>query len=240
MQSLGEHNRDWAERILLRVDPSFKHRWVVYDDTVAAALTPATVWIDCGCGDNSIVQDLSPLAKVAVGVDSQDSGEAGPDFVRADIRRLPFRSGCADLITLRFVVEHFPSIGPYFDEIARALRPNGRVIILTTNTRSPVISIPRWLLPFHLKTRILSALFAVESRDVFPTHHKLNSPARFRKGVGRFKLQRLEFLSDLNYVSRPVFMILLAWHLLTRPRRLHQFRMNILAVLTKDGSQNST
>ena len=233
MSSLGENNKNWADRIIRRVDPSFRHRWEVYDEAVARALAPSKVWIDCGCGGNSTVRDLSHFAKIAVGVDVASPGGPRSDFVRADIRQLPFPSEFADLITLRFVVEHFSEIDGYFDEIARVLKKNGRVIILTTNALSPLIAIPRLLLPFPLKNRILTTLFKVEAQDVFPTFHKLNTPRRFERGIGPLALQRLEFISDLNYVRRWVFLVLLAGHILTMPRFLHKFRMGLLAVLRK-------
>jgi SAM-dependent methyltransferase len=179
------------------------------------------------------------LARQAVGVDLLAPGRPVSDFVRADIRRLPFRSGSVDLVTLRFVVEHFRVVDPYMQEIARVLRPGGRVIILTTNALSPPIAIPR-LLPFPLKHRILSALFQVAPKDLFQAYHRMNTPGRFRREVGPFELRRLEILSDINYVRRWVFWILLAWHQITRPMPLRRFRMNLLAVLEKTDAQRTT
>ena len=236
LRSLGENNKEWADRIIRRVDPTFRHRWEAYENAVADALTPTTVWIDCGCGNNSVVRDLSHLARFAVGVDVAHPAEAVGAFVLADIRRLPFPSEFADLITLRFVVEHFSEINSYFDEVSRVLKKDGKVLILTTNALSPMIAIPRLLLPFRLKNRILTSLFRVEAEDVFRTYHKLNTPRRFKRGVGALGIQRLEFISDLNYVRKWVFMILLACHILTMPRFLQKFRMNLLAVYEKQGS----
>ena len=227
-----EDNKVWADRILRRVDPIFKPHWEVYTDAVTTRIDPDTVWIDCGCGNNKMVRDFSRLAKHAVGVDVQEPGEDADDFVKANIRRLPFADGYASLITLKFVVEHLLEVDAYFEEIARVLGRHGRVIILTTNTLSPMIFIPRWLLPYSLKNRILSKLFKVDSRDVFPTYHRLNTPRRLQR-IGKLRLESLEFISDLNFTRKWIFLILLVWHILTRPRFLHRFRMQILAVLEK-------
>jgi SAM-dependent methyltransferase len=231
MQSM-EEKKEWADGIIGRIDPSFKHHWEAFTETVSENLGSSRLWIDCGCGNNGTVRAMSSLAKYAVGVDVQDPDEESPDFVVADIRRLPFPSDCADLITLRFVVEHFLDIDTHFEEISRVLTKNGRVIILTTNTWSPLISIPRWLLPFSVKHRVLSRLFEVPATDIFPTHHRLNSPRRLQK-IGNLRLRQLQFISDLNYTRKWIFMILLAWHVLTLPRLLHRFRMDLLAVLEK-------
>lgn len=226
-------HKEWANQVLRRIDPAFRHRWVVYSDAVKNHLNPETIWIDCGCGDNEAVRAFGVQANCAAGLDIQEPLTGGGNFVKGDIKRLPFASGCADLITLRFVVEHFPEVEAYFSEIDRVLRKNGKVIILTTNILSPLIFLPRLVLPYPIKNWILSRLFKVDSAEIFPTFHKLNSPGKFAKGIKNLHLQHLEFISDLNYTRKWVFRILLFWHILTRPAFLHKFRTNILAVLEK-------
>ncbi len=81
------------------------------------------------------------------------------NFIKADIGNLPFDSEYADLITLRFVVEHFQDQNKYLSELTRVLKKGGKIIILTTNLLSPLIFIPKFLLPYSIKSRILTKTF---------------------------------------------------------------------------------
>ncbi|NOX88275.1 MAG: class I SAM-dependent methyltransferase [Calditrichaeota bacterium] len=229
-------NRQWSENILKKVDPSFRHRWIVYDEVVKNLLTKKTTWIDCGCGDNGSVAEFGFMAGKAVGIDILKPEEARAPFIVADVRRMPFPSQFADLITLRFVVEHFDQAESYLSEIERVLKPGGKVVILTTNLLCPFIFIPRLLLPYKLKHAVITKLFKVADEDIFPAYHKLNTPKKFEtiaRRVPDLKLIRLEYISDLNYTRRWMFLIFLSWHALTQRLNIKKLRSNILAVLEK-------
>lgn len=226
------NNKEWSERILQQFDPSFKHRWIIYDEIVKSSLNSQTVWIDCGCGNNGTVKAYGHLTKTAIGVDVIEN-EENDNFIKADIRSLPFTSDYADLITLRFVVEHFQSVNDYMSEINRVAKKGGRIIILTTNFLSPLIFLPRLFLPHSLKNKILTKLFKVKDDDVFPAYHKLNSPNKFNLLKKYFRIDIIKFISDLNYTRKWVFIILLTWHKFTALKILNKFRTNILIVLEK-------
>jgi ubiquinone/menaquinone biosynthesis C-methylase UbiE len=55
-----------------------------------------------------------------------------PDFVTADLTRLPFADGSFDCITCGYVLEHLPDPQPGLAEIARVLTKGGRMFLLTT------------------------------------------------------------------------------------------------------------
>jgi len=227
------NNRDWSDKILQRVDPNIRHRWVIYEDLLRDNLCQDTVWIDCGCGDNGIVEELDSEVKYAVGVDINEPGFTSANFVKADLHHLPFPPHSADVITLRFVVEHMQDIRKNVSDIIRVLKPGGKLIVLTTNVLCPIVFLAR-IIPFGIKSFIISSLFKVRSVDVLKTYHRFNTPGKFRMGITDLSLEEMYFLSDLNYSRRPVFLILLLWHLLTRHRSLQIFRANILAVFEKD------
>src|SRR5207244_235793 len=130
-------NRAWSDAILRAVDRRFRHRWEVYDDTVRALLVPGGTWIDVGCGDNAMVNDpdFGGRTGTAVGVDLFVPPAGTRRFVCANVRALPLRTASADLVTLRFVAEHLASAGDLAD-VARVLKPGGRMVVLTTNTLS--------------------------------------------------------------------------------------------------------
>ena len=152
--------------------------------------------------------------------------------MRADLKKLPIKDESVDLITLRFVVEHFENKEPYIGEMERVLRKRGRIIISTTNLLSPLIQIPR-ILPAMLKTKILSRLFRISESDIFPTYHKLNTPERINSLGENFRVSQFKFLSDLNYTRKWIFIFLLIFHLLTRIKFLKKLRTNIFVILEK-------
>ena len=55
-----------------------------------------------------------------------------PDFVAADLARLPFADNSFDCVTCGYVLEHLPDPQPGLAEIARVLSPGGRMFLLTT------------------------------------------------------------------------------------------------------------
>jgi ubiquinone/menaquinone biosynthesis C-methylase UbiE len=55
-----------------------------------------------------------------------------PDHVAADLSRLPFADESFDCITCGYVLEHLPKARQGLAEIARVMRPGGRMLLLTT------------------------------------------------------------------------------------------------------------
>ena len=55
-----------------------------------------------------------------------------PNFVVADISRLPFRDGVFDCITCGYVLEHLPDARMGLSELARVMAPGGRMLLITT------------------------------------------------------------------------------------------------------------
>jgi len=226
-------NKEWSENILRKFDPSFRHRWEVFNTVVKNSLNPQTVWIDCGCGNNETISSLGQFAKTAIGIDVIE-GESKNNFIKAEIRNMPLPSDYADLITLRFVVEHFKNIDENLSELNRILKTNGKIIILTTNLLSPFIFLPRLILPHSLKSKILTKTFKVNDNDVFPTYHKMNTFKFYTQNPSGLRLKEIMFISDLNYTRKFVFLILLLWHKITDNRLLRKFRTNILVILEKE------
>jgi len=227
------NNKDWSENILKKLDPSFKHRWEVFNNLVKDSLNPETIWIDCGCGDNAMVDTFGGLAKTAFGIDVVENKNKN-NFIMAEINNLPLPSNFADLITLRFVVEHFKNAEENLSELKRVLKTNGKIIILTTNLFSPLIFLPRLFFPYSLKSKILKKIFKVNEEDIFPTYHKLNTFGFYSRNPLGLHLKNIMFISDLNFTRKTVFLLLLFWHKLTGIQSLKKFRTNILVVLEKE------
>lgn len=226
-------NKLWADAIIKRVDAKFQHRWEVFDSTLLRYLTPRTTWVDVGCGNNALVHTFGSMVQAAVGVDVLEPAEPDPLFLHGDIRSLPLPDNYADVVSLRFVVEHLQDVDRDFADVFRMLKPGGVVVLVTTNIWNPFIFWPRLLLPPTLKHKIIEKLFKVPADDIFRAYHVLNSPSHFRKGVKGFAVASIQYVSDLNYTRKWLFSLFMGWHLLTMPTPLHQLRTNIVAVLQK-------
>lgn len=226
------NNAEWSKIILEKTDPTFKHRWVVFDELLLRSITKDKVWVDCGAGKNVTVSRFAEYAEIAVGVDLVNPEFQG-NYIKANIKRLPFDDLSVDLITLRFVVEHFDENTDYFNELSRILKPGGKIIVLTTNLLSPFIFLPKIILPPYVKSRLLMKVFKVNDEDVFPTFHLYNTIKSYRNLKNKLNLISYQYISDINYTRKWMFLILLGWHILTKPKFLNKFRTNFLLILKK-------
>lgn len=95
---------------------------------------PAQV-LDMGCGPGNLLDGLGRRWPACIGADySEDAlrfcrSRGHLRVFRADFQALPLRSESVDLITSIDVLEHLEDDRPAFAEIARVLRPGGRVLI---------------------------------------------------------------------------------------------------------------
>ncbi|MEC7948741.1 MAG: metalloregulator ArsR/SmtB family transcription factor [Myxococcota bacterium] len=108
--------------------------------TLLALLPERMVIADLGCGTGAVVEALAPSVRHAIGVDRE------PAMIEAAGRRtaglhnvtlhagtldaLPLQDGCLDAATLMLVLHHVPDLDAVFREVARALRPRGRIVLL--------------------------------------------------------------------------------------------------------------
>lgn len=119
---------------------------------------------------------------------------AGSDvaFVRADAQRLPLRSGAVDLIVGTSIVHHL-DVATTAGEMARALRADGRVLLLEPRVGSPLLRVFRRFTPglrsadeHPLSPRDIATLrerFASSQVDDFALTSLVAAPL-LRRGVG--------------------------------------------------------
>ncbi len=98
---------------------------------------PGDALIDVACGTGDFAELARARGARAVGVDM--AGEmlrgarrrsACSALVQADATSLPFRSGCASVVTCGFALRNFESLAEPFAEMARVLAPGGRLALL--------------------------------------------------------------------------------------------------------------
>jgi SAM-dependent methyltransferase len=231
--SSSDSNRAFAENLIHRLDPSYRQRWEIYDGILKRFTGPDARWLDGGCGQNIAVAEFPCALNVGVDVYTHPElcRDPGVFFVSGNLERLPFRDGVFSLVTLNTVVEHFRSPETVFREIRRILQPGGRLLIHTTNVRSPLVFLGK-LLPQSFRIRLFTRSLGAQEEDVFPAYHRANT-AHALKNVEGFRIEEFHTIQDLNWARRSIFLGLLIFHLLTRLPGLWRLRTNCVALLRK-------
>lgn len=103
---------------------------------VPPASRPDAVLLDLGCGGGLLAPHVADLGYRHVGVDLVTSAlltarEHGVTAVRADVTRLPFADGCADVVSAGELLEHVTDLRGTIAEVCRVLRPGGRLVVDT-------------------------------------------------------------------------------------------------------------
>ncbi len=105
---------------------------------VPPAARPGEILVDLGCGGGLLAPHLAGKGYRHIGVDLVTSAlvqaaERGVAPVRADVARLPLRSGCASVVSAGELLEHVVDPGTVVAEACRILRPGGTLVLDTLN-----------------------------------------------------------------------------------------------------------
>ncbi|MEV6522113.1 methyltransferase domain-containing protein [Longispora sp. NPDC051575] len=103
---------------------------------VPPATRPGAVLLDLGCGGGLLAPHVAGKGYRHVGFDLVSSalyhaGRHGMAPVRADVSRLPVRSGSADVVSAGEILEHVTDLAATVAEACRALRPGGTLVLDT-------------------------------------------------------------------------------------------------------------
>jgi ubiquinone/menaquinone biosynthesis C-methylase UbiE len=117
-------------------------------DDVARVTAPGSAVLEVGCGSGALSIRLAAhqaLAVTAVDVDPDEirrarekaaraagAGRARPEFVVADVARMPFGDASFDLVVSTFSMHHWDHKAAGLEEICRVLRPGSRALIWDT------------------------------------------------------------------------------------------------------------
>lgn len=106
-----------------------------------AALTGSERVLDAGTGTGHTALALAPQAADVVAVDlteamlvqgrrlAAERGLANIRFEQADVEKLPFADHSFDLVVSRYSAHHWPQPAAGIAELARVLRPGGRILL---------------------------------------------------------------------------------------------------------------
>jgi arsenite methyltransferase len=133
---IGSMLYDNAQALSRRLITAFLHpaEWL--------NIPPGGIALDVGSGPGTVTASLARAAGsdgLALGVDISEAmltravrNEAGPQvgFIRADAQRLPLRDDTVDAVVSMAVLQLIPNPAAAIAEMARVLRPGGRLAIM--------------------------------------------------------------------------------------------------------------
>lgn len=100
----------------------------------ALGLARGSLVIDLAAGTGDLCRDLHDAGQRAVGFDLSAGmlghARTSAPLVQADALRLPMPDGAADGAVCGFALRNFVDLPLFFDELARVVRPGGRIALL--------------------------------------------------------------------------------------------------------------
>jgi demethylmenaquinone methyltransferase/2-methoxy-6-polyprenyl-1,4-benzoquinol methylase len=121
---------DLVNRIMtFRMDVRWRKRTVR-----SLELRPGAVVVDLACGTGDLCRELAAQGARPIGVDLSfgmlAAARTQAPLLQGDALRLPLPDASADAVTCGFALRNFASLPPFFAELARVVRPGGRIALL--------------------------------------------------------------------------------------------------------------
>lgn len=231
-----------AERLLRRFYSDVPHPYRLFEERVGHLLAgKQAVLLDAGCGRTApVLRKFIGRADKLIGVEVVPFTDVPPgiETITADLGALPLPDASVDVVMSRSVFEHLTEPQRVYAELARVLRPGGRVVFLTANMWDYGTLVAR-MVPNRLHGRVVKAVEGREEEDTFPTAYKTNT----RRDVDRLaaaaglQVESFDYLSQYpNYLmfNGLLFLIGTAFErLISRFRALRFLRGWILVTLVR-------
>ena len=121
---------DLVNRVMtFRMDVGWRKRTIA-----ELALPHASTVLDLACGTGDLCRMLAGSGLRPIGMDLSygmlAAARTEVPLVHADALRLPVPDGSVDGVTCGFALRNFAALEPFFAELARVVRPAGRIALL--------------------------------------------------------------------------------------------------------------
>jgi demethylmenaquinone methyltransferase/2-methoxy-6-polyprenyl-1,4-benzoquinol methylase len=121
---------DLVNRVMtFRMDVRWRERTVR-----ELALAPGSRVLDLACGTGDFCRELDDAGHIPIGLDLSygmlAAARTDAPLAQADILRMPLPDGAADGAICGFALRNLVELRPFFDELARVVRPGGRIALL--------------------------------------------------------------------------------------------------------------
>lgn len=101
---------------------------------------------DLACGTGDLCRELTRSGHLPIGVDLSfgmlAAARTSAPLVHGDVLRLPVRDASVDGVTCGFALRNLVALEPFLAELARVLRPGGRIALL--EVAEPPNPVLRW------------------------------------------------------------------------------------------------
>lgn len=121
---------DLVNRVMtFRMDVGWRRRTIA-----SLGLSPASTVLDLACGTGDFCVELEDAGHRAIGVDLSfgmlAASRADGPLVQGDLLALPVSDASVDAAVCGFALRNLVALPPFFTELARVVRPGGRIALL--------------------------------------------------------------------------------------------------------------
>jgi len=127
---------DLLNRLLtFRLDVTWRRKTIK-----SLLLSPGSKVIDLACGTGDFCRDLQRVGHLPIGIDLSwgmlKAAQTQAPLIHGDALKMPFAEKSFEGATCGFALRNFEALPPFFIELARILRPGGRIGLLEVDQPS--------------------------------------------------------------------------------------------------------
>ena len=229
-----------VENLKHRFYADYKSPFTRFSEQARSMVSEDSLVLHGGCGADSSI-GFREAARTTVGIDLDDWICHNTDLdlaLMGSLCHLPMPEQSFDLVAAKWVLEHMDSPSLFFHEVARVLRPGGRLVLLTTN-RNHYFALAVRVTPLQIQRWFIQRVHGRNAHGVFPTFYRANTPRHLRAlaseaGLTEDQLEMLEGAPSILKFSPVAYLAGVAYErAVNRFAALRGFRSSIMSVFRK-------